>query len=668
MSLRINETEQPKNVNAAQTGTSVDTSKNIDIPLAGDKKIMTPEELCKQLGISPEQLAELASKIENFDINNATHLKLLASGITNKGADVTAHSSETRVQRDARLEKESQELQKAAFEYFKSCSDGTEKTPNDWKLIDNYLKSRKSDDGGIDKFTETEKLYYDQLRNAEKAFSHSAKRGTHYDKLGGFVNYEDSILRDFDDYTPEGMQKFIEENKAKMMAELEADADLKKICTIKGGPRKGEYDFDTYIAHKSDIESRNKWMKVAAETEGTRLQTDESLGAVSLIADDMSETGLLNLATSATEGLIDGSISKDAFLDVINMDKPWTSESSGKALHRDAIAREIGHEKIKEGKVPQKIVGVLLDDVIVNPSFYDDEARKSSARLIGYADKEDQIDLNTKYTNYALETKNAELLDSITKGIAQYHQDNQLAAHENVIEASKSFPAEQAGQVQQTAASNIATHIEKDGTITRPGYAPAAQGMAFALTYEEAVRTDNKSIAQMVSDSIAYNQVAQKRIAKNPAALEAFTNYQSTKHDRLSQAVADKPLKQSSTGTVGKISEADFKKQSYSQQIDTITQMLESGDKKKAMELAFGAGLGSLVLGRVNAAELLSSADGKFRNDILTYLYTSNKIEDKIAMAEYVLNKGDQDSSFYQSAEKISYDFGLDEKQKVTIP
>ncbi len=658
---RITNTQPIEAQQTSRAAVQADTSVPA-ISLVSDK--MTSEQLRAELKLTPDQYYLYTAEITGFDINNESHVAQLRQ----KAAVAV------KVQTPANTEN------------YDNLRGGLYTDTDDPELSERVILTAIAD--GLEGIDPTEQPVAGETQ-----------------KHKFWETFNEQEIKDFKE-NPELLA-----NRVK---------DLLKTTT-DDGPPVGAKLFNLAVKCGKDSELRDMFIaelgRVAAsdapEDAEFKAKAQEALDSSSMIALEYAKamrTGdsqaQIDSAQEMIERALDGDVAAQMMV-VQTLENADLASGNIQPEIIDMLAPVI--ENIDSIKLSLERVAVEMRAKAMNKMAQNNRmSTKKLGAIVPYqatlAEK-DQMQVFDAFNQRAIRDNDANLLNANANIINQLHQNNQTDAFQKIMDATKLFTPEQAAQIQNTladqieksapenqtamhesivksgtpeaqerAAGNVTTRNTQEGLAQTRGYSVENQAPALTASYEAAIKSDNKSLAQMVADSIAYNQSAQERIAQKPELFENFMIYQGAKQDALASSVDGKytayPSSEAKNTSVNKITTADFKSHTYTEQIDIITRMLDSGDKMKAMELAFGAGLGSHVLGRMDASELLSSADGKFRNDILMYLCTSNKMEDKLAMAEYVVGKNDEHHSLYQEAVKIRSDFGVEkpnEKQPFVV-
>lgn len=168
--------------------------------------------------------------------------------------------------------------------------------------------------------------------------------------------------------------------------------------------------------------------------------------------------GTQTLAEACAKGTIDGDI-----IEGITKAMPDDFEQEAVAESTIALTRVSNRaaaavvDNTKEGKynIAQQVE--IFEDPVKNPDLQTDkESINILGKGIGHTDSSIQIVLNKKYTDYAVENKDTNLMKSITEGLSDYSKENQVPAFKNIMLGSEKFDDNDAISIQKTLANQIA--------------------------------------------------------------------------------------------------------------------------------------------------------------------------------------------------------------------
>lgn len=231
----------------------------------------------------------------------------------------------------------------------------------------------------------------------------------------------------------------------------------------------------------------------------------------------------LKTAESIAEAFKDGTVDEDIVAG-ITADIPDSYEKDAVAPATISLTRVSGKaavavvENTKNGKYSVEQQEEIFQDPIKNPDLQKNkESTYILGRAIGHTDASIQIGLNKTYTDYAVKSKDADLMQAIAIGVPEYSKENQTPAFKNVLLGSEQFDDEDAISIQKTLANQIAksdksnqldmhsdimkskfSEVQEQAAENIKNYDPSVQNAAIDKVYE----SKNTKAIQVVLENL----------------------------------------------------------------------------------------------------------------------------------------------------------------------
>jgi hypothetical protein len=273
-------------------------------------------------------------------------------------------------------------------------------------------------------------------------------------------------------------------------------------------------------------------------------------------------------------------------------------------------------------------------------------------------------------------------IEALRDSYTSYHKDAQLAIYEYAIsykelsdemrESFLSSISELDNSIQADAIKFATTYSEKAKetailsinektySTIQQGYALANQGAVLAISYEAAIAADNRTLAQMIADSIMYDQTAKERILSNPESPAAIAL-----KDQMKQT-AERLEKQTPEITFTSYSETDnetksrtitlteFKQLTKTEQADILRKMNPSSNPMEMLQWAFACGMEAEVLGQIPVKSILPNMPYTMQQVVLNYMLDSSNDSLVESAKDYVAVhfKNREESPLWQRVEE----------------
>ena len=228
---------------------------------------------------------------------------------------------------------------------------------------------------------------------------------------------------------------------------LEEQAELIKLCQeIKNMPK--DIDFcDTYGAQLKMAEALKKGPD-GKHDENVIRHSLEKLSAARAAGNPISDEGIANITA--------GTISV-----VGEENQAFGSELSHEFVNKFGKVSAQGiNEATKEGLysvgLQEQIYGRALKNVT------NTEGLNELAKGIGHTDDSIEVELSNKYSEFAVNNKNSELLSSLGEGLSAYADKNQTNVMKTLMDSSYSFDDETAIRLQKGFSDQVASCAPKN--------------------------------------------------------------------------------------------------------------------------------------------------------------------------------------------------------------
>ena len=231
----------------------------------------------------------------------------------------------------------------------------------------------------------------------------------------------------------------------------------------------------------------------------------------------------------------------------------------------------------------------IFNDVIDNADKYKDkDAKNVIAENIGNVHESIELKVNEKYTKYAIETQDEELMVSIAKGTSKYSSKNQVQVSRSVMEASEKFGDDDAVKIQKTLADQIElsdkeNQLEMHKEVMSSKYSEVQEHAASNIrNYDPSVQSQAIDVVYESGNTKAVEKVIEN-LEKMPPDVQKTEITRLVGEITLNSAVSTGELESHLMG--GTLTVKELSQLSPSQRRDYYIKMFENASPAKKIEI-----------------------------------------------------------------------------------